>query len=295
MLAPVCLFTYNRLSQTKETIDALKKNYLAPESNLFIFSDGPKDEASRHSVQAVREFLDSVEGFKSVKIIKSEKNNGLANSIISGVNEIINEYGKVIVVEDDLKTSRNFLNFLNQALDYYENNNSIISVSGHTLDLPSLKKYEKDFYLGYRASSWGWGTWFDRWNKVDWQVRDYGQFIYNPVKHYKFMRGGSDLPYMLWKQMNDRIDSWAIRWTYHQFKNNMLTVFPSQSKVLNIGFDNNATHTNNPSRFSTTLEAGEQKRFVFEAEVEIDKKLAKEFRNQFSVKKRLMGKIKNEF
>ena len=144
MTTPICLFTYNRLHETKQTVKALKENFLAMESDLFVFSDGPKNDAGRLKVEAVRQFLTSVNGFKSVKVFESEQNKGLANSIISGVSQIIQKYGKVIVLEDDLITSTNFLNFMNQALDYYASKEKIFSISGfgHKVGLPADYPYD---------------------------------------------------------------------------------------------------------------------------------------------------------
>lgn len=115
MLAPICLFTYNRLEKTKQTINALKKNFLANQSHLIIFSDGAKDYKTKHEVNSVRRFLYTIDGFKSVEIIESPINQGLGESITNGVTKVIDNYGKVIVLEDDLYTTPNFLDYMNQA------------------------------------------------------------------------------------------------------------------------------------------------------------------------------------
>lgn len=291
MLAPICLFTYNRPIETKQTIEALKKNRLASESELFIFSDGAKNENSSVKIHEVREYLSSVEGFKSVETFFSATNKGLANSIIDGVSLIIKKYGKVIVLEDDLVTSSNFLDFMNQALDFYTDKKEIFSISGYSMDLPSLQVYNKDFYMGVRASSWGWGTWLNRWQDVDWQVKDYNTFKWNFIKQLKFAKGGSDMPYMLRKQMNGSIDSWAIRWCYHQFKCNQFTVFPSKSKIISIGFGENATHTKKTKRFTTNKDEELKYDFSFDNNIIIDPKLISEFRAKFSFLQRLKDKF----
>ncbi|MGS0525317.1 hypothetical protein ACU8V7_09110 [Zobellia nedashkovskayae] len=149
MFAPICLFTYNRLSETRQTVEALQKNYLAKDSNLFIFSDGPKNESSSHKVNAVREYLKSIDGFKSITIYESIENKGLANSIISGVTQVIEKYGKVIVVEDDLVLSENFLSFMNKSLTYYKTIPKVFSISGFCLKITAPKKFQYDmFFLG---------------------------------------------------------------------------------------------------------------------------------------------------
>jgi hypothetical protein len=291
MLAPICLFTYNRPVEIRKTIEGLQRNFLASSSELFIFSDGSKNESDISKIKEVRNYIKLIKGFKSVEIINSNVNKGLANSVIDGVTKIIETYGKVIVLEDDLIVSPNFLNFLNQSLDFYYTNNRIFSISGYTMNLPSLTTYQKDYYLGYRASSWGWGTWIDRWQDVDWKVLDYNSFKWNPIKQLKFMRGGSDMPLMLHKQMKGQIDSWAIRWCYHQFRQNQFTIFPSKSKVMSIGFGENATHTKKTKRFITSLDSSDQNIFQFDQKPVIDVHVERDFKAKFSFSQRILNKI----
>jgi hypothetical protein len=291
MLAPICLFTYNRLNETQRTVEALKCNYLASQSELYIYSDGPKNVDSNQKVNDVRNYLKGINGFKSVEIIESPSNKGLANSVITGVSEVIAKFGKIIVLEDDLISAPNFLNFMNQALDFYQENPKIFSISGYTLNLPSLKTYKNDVYLGYRASSWGWATWKDRWENVDWEVKDYPAFKWNVFEHIRFMRAGSDMPRMLWKQMHGILDSWAIRWCYYQFKKDMLTVYPSKSKIINNGIGESATNTKKSKRYTVTLEEGHRIQFNFLEQIHVDKCLKKEFRSKFSFWSRLSDKF----
>ena len=291
MLAPICLFTYNRPEELQQTVEALKRNYLSGKSELFVFSDGAKNPDVAPKVAEVRRYLKTISGFQSVSLEESPINRGLANSIIAGVSRVVKQYGKVIVLEDDLITTPNFLNFLNQALDYYQDHPQMMSISGYTMDLPSLKNYESDFYLGYRAASWGWGIWKDRWELVDWEMKSYHSFKWNIRRQIQFMRGGMDMPYMLWKQMNGRLDSWAIRLGYCQFENNLITVFPSQSKLKSIGFGDEATHTKSSRRFSTKLDEELKTEFVFDPKPNLEPTLAREFREKFSLKSRLAEKF----
>ena len=243
--APVVVFVYNRADDAKLTLEKLDKNTLAGRSKLFIFSDGAKNETGQDRVSEVRKYIheySKISAFESVDIIEADENKGLANSVIGGVTKIINEFGKVIVVEDDLITSEDFLEYMNGGLDFYMDSPEIWSISGYTHALPSLKDYTHDVYLGYRASSWGWATWKDRWEKVDWKVSDYDQFRFSIKKRRQFARGGMDLPSMLKAQMNGKIDSWAVRWCYAQSMLDMYTVFPKVSRVKNIGLDGTGTH-----------------------------------------------------
>jgi hypothetical protein len=262
MFAPVIIFVYVRPEHTIKTIEALSINRLAKETNVFIFSDAPKNDKVIDKVKEVREYIDSLQNrklFKSITIKKAEENMGLANSVISGVNEIINEYGRVIVVEDDLITSVDFLEYMNDALEYYENDNEIWSISGYTFKIDIPKNYKSDVYISYRGCSWGWATWRNRWNKVDWDVKDYEEFKLNNKLRKKFNRGGRDMSDMLDNQMAGKIDSWAIRWCYAQFKLDMLTVYPIVSRVKNIGLDGSGTHSGVTVKFDTILSDGKSK------------------------------------
>jgi hypothetical protein len=243
-LSPIILFVYNRPWHTEQTLEALKKNELADKSELFIFSDGPKVD-NDENVRKVREHIKAVDGFRSVTIIEREKNLGLANSVIAGVTEIVNKFGKVIVLEDDLITSKYFLKFMNEALSVYKNRNDIFSVTGYNypssiFTIPFY--YKKSVFLNYRPMPWGWGTWREKWEKVDWDVNDYNIFKKDKPAQKLFNRGGEDLTNMLSAQIEGRIDSWYIRWCFAHFKNGRFSVSPVKSYVDNIGFDDTGVH-----------------------------------------------------
>lgn len=175
-------------------------------------------------------------GFKNITIIERDKNFGLAKSIGTGVTQIINDFGSVIVLEDDLLTAQNFLNFLNDSLIQYKESESVWSISGFSFPIKYPDDYAFDNAFGVRASPWAWATWKDRWEKVDWDVADYDVFLSDTKTRKGVNRGGSDMCKMLNDQMTGEINSWAIRFCYAQFKNKSYDVLPKISKVKNIGF-----------------------------------------------------------
>lgn len=291
--APICLFTYNRLNETKQTIEALKKNSLANKSDLIIFSDGPKTGNDIKSIQELRSFLYSINGFNSVKLNMSKENKGLARSIIDGVTKVLNLYDSVIVVEDDLLTSSNFLQFMNQALSFYEGNSKIHSISGYTMPLRILEMINKDYYYGIRASSWGWGTWKYVWKEIDWELRDFNSFISSFKKRQDFNRGGSDMSSMLSSAFHGKISSWAIIFCFHQWKHGTVTVFPEKSKIENIGFSKTASNTKYlVPEFRTILDNSEKMNFSFDEKVKLDEKVIREFAQRFSVYVRAKNKFR---
>ena len=129
-LAPVILFTYNRPEHTKRTIEALAANELAAETDLYVFSDAAKKDADKGKVQEIRDYVKSVQGFRQVELTAREQNYGLAKNVIEGVTAIVNKYGKVIVLEDDLITNRYFLLFMNDGLDRYQNEQKVTGITG---------------------------------------------------------------------------------------------------------------------------------------------------------------------
>ena len=290
-LAPICLFVYCRLIETKMTVESLKKNILASQSQLFVFSDGAKTH-NIEEVRAVREYIHSITGFAKVTVYESAVNKGLANSIIKGVTKMFDNYDKAIVLEDDLLLSTNFLCFMNQALTFYEDKKRILSISGYSLLIKYPNGYEYDVALSLRASSWGWATWKDRWVHIDWEVKTYKSFKYNILKRLKFNRGGSDMSHMLDKQMSGKINSWAIRFCYHQYENNMLDVFPIMSKVANVGFGYAATNTKKGIfRFRTPLDTSNKVFFNLQKEIKVSLPILMQFKAYHSIIMRALGKI----
>lgn len=291
-LAPILLFTYKRLDTLKSSVAALQQNYHASESELFIFSDAAKTPQDEIEIANVRSFIRNINGFKNVSIIEADKNRGLANSIINGVTQIIQQYEKVIVLEDDLVTSPNFLTYMNRALSTYKDNLKVFSIAGYNIPVKISDNYNFDTYFLPRASSWGWATWKNRWIGIDWKVSTFAQLEKDQAQIRAFNQGGSDMYDMLKKQVSGKIDSWAIRWCYHQFKSNTYTLYPVVSKVQNIGFNDMATHTHVYNRYATPLDEGRQTTFSFPSEVIPDKKLLSQFQSFYSLEMRAIGKIK---
>lgn len=279
-LAPLILFVYNRPWHTQQTVEALLKNDLAAESDLFIFADGAKTE-NDEKVNEVRKYIKTITGFKSITIFEKEKNCGLANSVIAGVAEIINKFGKVIVVEDDIVTSKYFLKFMNEALNFFENDERIFSVSAYTYPAKTMKipkSYKHDIYLSYRHGSWGWGTWKERWSSVDWRVSDFNDFSQNVEFQKTFNRSGADMSGMLKAQIEGRIDSWAIRFDYSLFKQNKFNIRPVKSLVNNVGLDNSGTHSKVDTRLINILDDSWNPRIET---VEPNRTILKNFRKVF--------------
>ena len=241
-LAPIILFVYNRPLHAAKTVEALTQNKDAKESKLIIFSDGPKNQNDEKAVNEVRNYIKSINGFYDVVINEREENYGLAKSVIEGINEIFIDFEKIIVLEDDIVTSSKFIEFMNNSLEFYKENSSVFSISGYSFPVRVPPNYNHEIYLLKRSSSWGWATWKDRWEQAIWDNSFYEKKISDNKIRNNFNRGGSDLTPMLIKQINNKIDSWAIRWAFTHFINEGNCIYPIKSLAKNIGTD--ATGTN---------------------------------------------------
>ena len=238
--APVVLFVYNRPSHTRQTVEALLKNPEAGDSDLIVFSDGPKNAASESKVKEVRQYLRTIKGFKRIRIIEREQNIGLAANIISGVTEVVNDYGRVIVLEDDIVTSTYFLQYMNDALDYYHDKEKVMHISGYMFPVDPQGLPETFFYRS--TSCWGWATWKRAWDYFDKNIdKLFREFSKKDIRAFN-LDGGCNF----WQQVIDnkkqKIDTWAIFWYASVFKNNGLCLHPSVSLVKNIGHDRSGTH-----------------------------------------------------
>ncbi len=245
-LAPVALFVYNRLDHARKTVEALLCNELARDTDLIVYGDGPKQDASeatKQQILAVREYVSSISGFKSIECHFAEKNIGCAASIIRGVTETVNRYGKVIVVEDDIVTNPFFLRFMNEGLEFYKDDKRVFTLGGTSIGIDIPKNYKHDVYLSCRSVSWGWATWADRWALADWNIEQY-PIIQNPTwrRIKQFNRGGDDLYEMLLMQLHGEIDAWDIRWDYCIHRHHGYTIVPVYTLVHNCGMDNSGTH-----------------------------------------------------
>ncbi|WP_020601234.1 hypothetical protein [Spirosoma panaciterrae] len=254
LLSPIILFVYNRPWHTEQTLRALQQNDLAGESTLYIYADGPKanaDEENLKSIEDVRAIIHAKQWCKNVVVIESDQNKGLAESIKSGVTEVIQKHQKAIVMEDDLISSPAFLTYMNNALDFYEDRKSVFSISGYCLPptkMPFPVDYTYDVFVSLRNSSWGWATWVDRWNQVDWEVKSYAEMQNNKFIQEAFNRGGDDVYEMLHLQQEGKLNIWSIQFTLAHFANHAISIVPTKSFINNIGLDgsgeNSGTHLN---------------------------------------------------
>lgn len=249
--APILLFTYKRLWHAQECVKALQKNIMACDSELIVFSDGPKRSQDNASVESIRKYIKTIDGFKKVSLVERRENLGLAKSIIFGVSEAVKKHGRVIVLEDDLVTSPFFLKFMNDALEYYKDDERVVSIHGYVY--PVLATLPDTFFLR-GADCWGWATWERGWDLFE----PDGEKLLSEIRNRKLERDfdfGGNYPYtkMLNEQIRGRNDSWAIRWHASAYLAGKFTLYPGRSLVKNIGADNSGTHSGKTLVYDTMI------------------------------------------
>lgn len=240
--APIALFVYNRAEHTRRTIEHLRQNTLATDSRLYIFSDAAKESADEQAVEEVRELIHEATGFRSVKVINRKEHMGLAKSLISGISNLVQDYGKVIVFEDDLLSSPHCLTYFNQALERYAAEERVMQIAAYMFPAKDAHQLPETFFIR-SVSSWGWATWKRAWQHFESDAESlYQQFDHQKIQRFNF---GSTMNY--WQQLLDfrigKNDSWAIRWHASVFLNNGLVLQPSRSLIENIGHDGSGVHS----------------------------------------------------
>lgn len=251
--APVIVFTYNRPDYLKRVIEALQNNIYADQTDLFVYSDGAKNANVQHLVEETRNYINTITGFKSVNLICRDKNWGLAPNIVDGITTIINRFGRVIVLEDDHVTSRFFLQYMNEALELYKDNEKVASIHGYMY--PHKESLPEVFFIK-GADCWSWATWQRAWKYYN----PDGRSLLNQLKHRHLEKAfdfdfSTEYTQMLKDQIAGRNQSWAVRWYASTFLRDMYTLYPNKSMTLMIGAKGVGTHTNGKAtdRFDVVL------------------------------------------
>lgn len=286
-LAPIALSTYSRLEHLRKTVSTLQKNTLAKDSDLYIFSDGAKP-GDEEKVNQVRQYIHTVTGFKNVYIYEREKNNRILNNR-GGMQMLLEKSGKMIFLEEDVATSPNFLAFINQSLNRYQDNNEIFSISGYCPPINIPNNYAYDGFFLRRFNAWGFGIWKDRYEKIQYVSEyDLNNLQSDKEKFKLFCAYGKDMIGMLKADVNKDIDALDVKAMYAQFVSNQFTLYPSESLTANNGFDGTGLHCGVTDKFNVSL--SDKRQFNLPETVILNKEIIK---SNFNFRKpSLMSMIK---
>lgn len=275
MKTATLLFTYNRSQHTGTVLEALSKNNRLPQK-LFIFQDGFKNKGDFVEWKKVNELIKGTDWCET-EVIVSETNKGLAASIVSGITYAFNEnYDAVIVLEDDCVPSASFMNFMYQCFEKYQNDKEVFSVSGYAYPV-ALEKGTYDIYGCGRVSSWGWGTWKDRWEYFE---KDY-ELVKKLRQEKESSRNlavwGMDLESMLVGNVRGECDSWAVFWALNVIAKEGICINPYESLIRNIGLDGSGTNCGVADSYDVSLMDKEKQIFNLPDEVHVAEETAEAF------------------
>lgn len=289
-IAPICISTYTRLEHLRKTIGALQNNQLADHSRLFIFSDAarPGDE---HKVELVRSYLETIEGFLSLHIIKRKTNNRVFNNR-DGLRQVMAEHGHFIFLEEDILTAPGFLTFMNEALEYYENDKNVLSITGYCPPINISDRYRKDYFTLKRFSGWGFASWREKFelDRIKPAQKDLAEFFINRDDIRRFSDNGPDMLPMLRRVAAQEIDALDVNLMFYQFKHGLCTIYPRKSLTQNIGHDGTGEHCVKTSRFQNESLWNKTEGFSFQPDIEPDPEIVKahyNFRNYSSFRNRI--------
>jgi len=243
---PIIVFVYNKPDLTLQTLQALEDNFGAAESDVFIFSDGAKEgnSASIENVKKVRQVIRNKYAFRSCTIIEAAVNQGLGNSVIAGVTQVLQDHDAVIVIEDDVLSSRQFLTYMNSQLELYKGDPRVFAIGSWNYFFPESKS---NFFMRF-PDTIGWAVYRRSWRFFEPNSQKLISAIRSkPGGVEAFNVGGAYDYFNMLEQQNKRtVDSWGIRWYASLFLNNALCLFPRVSLTKHVGFGENATHCKEP-------------------------------------------------
>lgn len=250
-LAPIAIFAFKRPKHLQNLLESLAKNPGIEKSEVYFFCDGPRHESELTSVEETRKICRDFRAAKLTHIVPSTQNKGLAKSIVEGVTFLNKEFGRVIVLEDDLSVSPYFLQYMNLALDFYSAESRVACIHGYSYPFP--KTAASNYFLR-GGDCWGWATWSRAWDLFKADGSDLLRQLYEAKLIKKFnLNGAYDFREMLVGQIRGENNSWAIRWHASLFLANKLTLYPQQSMVQNHGFDNSGNHCETSEDFEVQM------------------------------------------
>jgi len=274
-LAPIGITTYSRINHLKQTIEALQRNTLAQESQLYIFSDAPQ-KGDEEIVAKIREYIDTVDGFKKVHVVKRETNGRVANSR-GGYQWLLEKYGRAIFLEDDIVTAPGFLQYMNDALEFYETDDKVLTISGYCPTFKLPQGYNDDVFILQRHSSWGSATWEHKLNLFNLDLVDHGfeNFLKDEKSIRKFQRNGGDMLSMCISDFEGELDGLDVKLMYYEYKYDKFSLYPRKSLVQNIGHDGTGVHCGRTNRFYHKELWSKTDNFKFIKDIKVDNRIQK--------------------
>jgi|TARA_Y100000389_G_scaffold204658_1_gene258677 hypothetical protein len=286
-LAPIAFICYNRYDHLTKSLKSLKRNKLAKNSKIYIFSDGPKNSDDIKKINKIRSYLKKLKGFKSKTYFFRKKNMGNKLNIVSSVNEVLKKNSKIIVVEDDLVVSGSFLFFMNNCLNYYSDQKKIWHINGWSY--PFLRNNKDDIIFLKSMNCWGWATWKNRWNKISLNEEKYISIFSKKMIHNFDIESSTNNWSQMIRNKKKLLNTWAVFWHATIFSHNGITIYPKFSLVKNIGTDGSSRMAKT-DEFKTTFKDNFTQ-FKLNNNIDVKRKFRESEFNHFLKKNKFRRKI----
>ncbi len=293
-IAPIAFFCFNRPNELERTLKALANNKGASESHITFFCDGPRTEQEKLLTESVRSIAHNVKGFASVTVVERNINLGCKKSFVVGLQYMFERYENIIVIEDDVFCSPLTLEFLNEGLIRYKDSKNVFNISAWSppdIATSAPQKYVYDLYTIPRFNCWGWASWRDRFENIDWDVQDYEQFKKSTELRKQYSSGGDDLPHLLDAQMHGKLDTWDVIVDYFRFKKKLVGINPIISYVTNIGMGCGTHTVNTTDKYDCNIKnALDVKKLRWVPSEVVNKKILKAYQKFYAIKKKISYK-----
>ena len=287
------VFCYKRAEKLKTSMEALLKNPECASLDIIFFADGYKNENDKPGVEATRNYIDSITGFKNIYKHFRERNYSTGPNFFEGLTYLSRHYNQFIIVEDDLVVTPNYISYMLAALDFYRDEKSVFCITGYVFPL-NLRNYDYDTIVYKRFCSYGWSCWSNRMRQIAWHTDELINLIQStPNFKNRLNKEGFDLYRMLKKQINGTISTWDIQMQVHVAKHDFNIVYPVISKAKNIGFDNQSTNTFGIDYLKTPQDNGVQRIFNFCNAEEAIPSLQKQIKKPYGLKALVTRKLIN--
>ena len=297
LFAPVLIPTLNRFEHFKRCVESLSRCNYAEKTELFIALDYPLRENHWIGYTKIKDYINSIRGFKSVQIIERHENYGAIKNFYSSIDLLFNKFDRLIFTEDDNEFATNFLSFVNQGLTEYELRTDIFSVSGYNSPIKMPEYYAKDIYLRKGFTAWGVGIWKKKWFEVDWSMNEFNTFVDNKKSLKEFAKvAENSVPQLLtMRKTQEKLADGII--AVHLLNHKMHSLYPLKTRVRNHGHDGSGQNCKVNEKYANQELHKNNEDAIFPPDIKPDLRLLdyiqRQYRITFSV--RLKSKIPKAF
>lgn len=271
------MFAYNRSSHLKQVLDGLKKNKGV--SKLYIFQDGLKCEEHKNEWENTQQIIKAVSWCKVIYKL-SPYNKGLADSIVDGINTVLEENDAIVLLEDDCVPHPLFIEYATKCLEKYCDDARVFAINGYAWSL-NVDNNGTDAYFAGRFGSWGWATWKDRWKLYEQDYKILVKIQKDQQKKQWLDTWAPDAVSSLIGNVYGTCNSWAVFWGLKCIEQGKLCLTPYYSFINNIGFDGSGVHCGVGNISTPTRAEDNMAEIVLPESVELPKNCEAVFANEF--------------